>query len=249
MNAEWIMVVITGIYVVATIFICWANIRTANVSKEQLKEMQKQYAETNRPLIELEFHYSRRTWYIARFVNHGNMAAQHVKINLDQDFIDSLPGESFRRELNRIKGKECIIGTGQKYELFIGNNDLRGNPNMKPLTGTIEYEAQGQVYKSDLFVDLEHYLTFYSATTEEEETLNSLKGINNELKGIKQTLAADQEELSNALKGIDNDLKILSVDQDNMRKSLQGINRELKGIDQSISATAQKGRRVATKVR
>lgn len=138
MDPQWVMVIITGIYVIATIFICWANFKSANASKEQLKEMQKQYAETNRPLIELEFHYSRRTWYIARFVNHGNMTAQRVKISLEQAFIDSLPEESFRNELERIKGKECIIGVGQHYDLFIGSNKLRGNPNMTQLTGTYQ---------------------------------------------------------------------------------------------------------------
>ena len=57
MTAEWVMVIITGVYVIATIFICWANIKAANASKEQLREMQRQFAETNKPNIELEFHY------------------------------------------------------------------------------------------------------------------------------------------------------------------------------------------------
>ena len=188
MNSEWIMVIITGIYVIATIIICWANIKSANASKEQLEEMQKQYAETNRPLIELEFQYNRRTWYIVRFVNHGNLTAQRVKISLDQAFIDSVPEESFRNELERIKGKECIIGVGQHYDLFIGGNKLRGNPNMTPLTGTIKYEAQGKEYESDLFVDLEHYMTFFSATSAEEDLLKSMNKISDQLKGIRQTL-------------------------------------------------------------
>ena len=182
------MVIITGIYVIATIIICWANIKSANASKEQLEEMQKQYAETNRPLIELEFQYNRRTWYIVRFVNHGNLTAQRVRISLDQAFIDSVPEESFRNELERIKGKECIIGVGQHYDLFIGGNKLRGNPNMTPLTGTIKYEAQGKEYESDLFVDLEHYMTFFSATTDEEDLLKSMNKISDQLKGIRQTL-------------------------------------------------------------
>ena len=113
MTAEWVMVIITGIYVIATIFLCLANIKAANASKEQLREMQKQFAETNRPVVELEFHYSRRTWYIARFINRGNLTAQHVKINLDQEFVDSIPEESIKRELERIKGKECIIWSGR----------------------------------------------------------------------------------------------------------------------------------------
>ena len=188
------MVIITGIYVIATIIICWANIKSANASKEQLEEMQKQYAETNRPLIELEFQYNRRTWYIVRFVNHGNLTAQRVKISLDQAFIDSVPEESFRNELERIKGKECIIGVGQHYDLFIGGNKLRGNPNMTPLTGTIKYEAQGKEYESDLFVDLEHYMTFFSATTDEEDLLKSMSKISDQLKGIRQTLEMQKRD-------------------------------------------------------
>lgn len=191
MTADWAMVVITGIYVVATIFICRANIKAANASKEQLQEMQRQFAETNRPIIEIEFHYIRRTWYIARFTNQGSLTAQRVKIDLDQQFIDSLPEEPMRKELNRIKGKECIIGAGQHYDLYIGSNQLRGNSNMKPLTGAIEYKAQGKTYQSDLFVDLEHYMTFFSSTTDEEDLLKTVKKIGDELKNIKQVLSIE----------------------------------------------------------
>lgn len=189
MTADWVMVIITGIYVIATIFICWANMKTAKVSKEQLEEAQRQFEETNRPVIELELHYIRRTWYIARFTNQGKLTAQHVKINLEQKFVNSLPEEVVRRELEKIKGKECIIGAGQHYDLYIGSNQLRESPNTKPLTGTIEYEAQGKTYQSDLFVDMEHYMTFFSSTTEEEDSLKSMKKIGDELNGIKKALS------------------------------------------------------------
>ena len=59
---------------------------------------------------------------------------------------------------------------------------------MTPLTGTIKYEAQGKEYESDLFVDLEHYMTFFSATTDEEDLLKSMNKISDQLKGIRQTL-------------------------------------------------------------
>ena len=188
MTADWAMVIITGIYVVATIFICWANIKTAKASKEQLKEMQRQFAEANRAEIEVEFHYLRRTWYVVRFVNRGEKTAQHVKISVAQSFIDSLPEESFQKELERLKGRQCIIGSGQYYDLFVGSNKLRSNPQMQPFTGTVEYKSQGTSYQSDLFVDLEHYMTFFSSTTDEEDLLRSVKRISEELKGIKQAL-------------------------------------------------------------
>lgn len=188
MSADWAMVIITAVYVVATIFICWANIKSAKASKAQLQEMQKQYAEENRPIIEVEFHHIKRTWYVVRFVNYGNKTAYHVKIHLEQDFIDSLPEENFRKELERIKDKECIIGVGQYYDLFIGSNKLRKNSNWKPLSGNIEYKSFGNIYKSDIFVDLEHYMTFFSFNTEEEELLKSINKINKELNGIKKSL-------------------------------------------------------------
>lgn len=188
MNADWAMVIVTGIYVVATIFICWANIKSAKASKEQLCEMQRQYAEVNRPIIEVEFHYIQKTWYVVRFVNHGNKTAQHVKIHLESAFIDSLPEQSIRKELERIKETECIIGVGQHYDLFIGSNKLRGNPNMKPIMGVIEYKSQDTDFQNDIFVDLEHYMVFYSSTTDEEKLLTTLKTISTELSNIKRAL-------------------------------------------------------------
>ena len=186
MNSEWVMVIITAVYVIATCFICWANYQSANASRTQLKEMQRQYEESNRPFIELEFNYCRRTWYVARFVNRGNRTAQHVKIHLDQGFVDSLSEETFKQELECIKDKECIIGAGQSYELFIGSNSLRDNSNIQPLIGTIEYVAQGRTYTSDLFIDIKQYMTFFSATSSEEDLLKSANAIGNELKEIRK---------------------------------------------------------------
>ena len=58
MDPNWIMVIITGVYVVATIFICIANFKSANASKKQLKESKKQFEESQRlecmPFLQLE---------------------------------------------------------------------------------------------------------------------------------------------------------------------------------------------------
>lgn len=194
MNADWAMVIITSVYVVATIFICWANIKSAHASQAQLLEMQRQYAEANRPMIEVEFHYLQRTWYVVRFVNHGSKTAQHVKIHLTQEFIASLPEIQIRTLLEQIEGRECIIGAGQHYDIYIGSNELRGNPNMKPLTGSVEYQSEGNHYESDIYVDLEHYITFFSSTTEEEKFLKTVQDIEKELKGIKEVLNLPHSE-------------------------------------------------------
>ena len=93
---DWLMVGITAVYVIATILICWANLQSAKAAKAQLEEMKKQFEEENRPNIEAELLYERRMWFVVRFVNHGRKTAKHVKIELEEEFIDSLPEEQIK---------------------------------------------------------------------------------------------------------------------------------------------------------
>lgn len=187
--ADWLMVIITFVYVIATIFICWANIKSAKASKEELDEMKRQYAEENRPHIEVEFCYERRTWYIVRFINHGKLTAQHVKIVLDEDFISSLPEQEFKDILLKQREKECIIGVGQHYDLYIASNKLRGNPNMKPVTGKLIYQDKSSRYECDIYIDLENYATFFSSTSD-DSMVRELKNIRKEIEGLKGAVVA-----------------------------------------------------------
>ena len=184
MSAEWAMVIITAVYVAATILICYYNYQSAKASKEQLSEMKKQYNEENRPNIEVEFIYERRSWYGLRFINHGKRTAQHVHIQFDQKFIDSLPEESFRLLLTKQKDKKCIIGVGQHYDLFIGGSKLLRCPNMIPVTGVITYQSNGKIYSSDISVDLENYMTFFSVNNDHDDLIKELKEVTRELNRI-----------------------------------------------------------------
>lgn len=186
---DWLMVIITLVYVIATIFICRANIKSAQASKEELAEIKRQYAEENRPHIEVEFCYERRTWYIVRFINHGKLTAQHVKIVLDEDFISSLPEQGFKDILLKQREKECIIGVGQHYDLYIASNELRGNPNMKPVTGKLSYQDESSKYESDIYIDLENYATFFSSTSD-DPLVKELKNIKKEIEGLKSAIVA-----------------------------------------------------------
>lgn len=179
-----IMVIITCLYVMATFEICRANIKSAEENRKQLEEIKRQFAEENRPIIEMELCYERRTWYILRFVNVGRRSAQHVKIRLDQSFIDNLPGEAFRTSLNKTKDKECIIGVEKHYDLYIGSNELLGHVSGNPVSGTITYESDGNCYSEDIFLDLEQYMTFFSSNTDEEEFLKTIKEIELDLKAL-----------------------------------------------------------------
>jgi hypothetical protein len=72
---DWIMVIITGVYVFATIFICVFNYRSAKATREQVAEAKRQFEEINRAYITYEFLYEKRSFYGIRFTNHGKRVA------------------------------------------------------------------------------------------------------------------------------------------------------------------------------
>lgn len=48
---DWIMIAITAVYVIATIFICIFNYRSAKATREQLAESKRQFEENNRAFV------------------------------------------------------------------------------------------------------------------------------------------------------------------------------------------------------
>ena len=54
---DWAMVVLTAIYVLATILICYYNYGATKASRDQAAEMRRQYEEDNRPYITVELIY------------------------------------------------------------------------------------------------------------------------------------------------------------------------------------------------
>ena len=61
---DWLMFGITAIYVIATIFICRANISAASASREQIAESQRQFEESKRlecmPFLQMELSNEKR---------------------------------------------------------------------------------------------------------------------------------------------------------------------------------------------
>lgn len=198
MTPEEAMVVLTGIYVLATIFICLFNYGSAKASKDQLAEMRRQFDEENRPYITVELIYERRAFYGLRFSNHGKRVANHVRIELDQAFLDSVTEPSFKKSLDKTKGKECIIGIGQHYDLFFGSNEFRKSNNKVALSGKVVYNDGKLTYTEPFSVDFDSYATIYSVNTDADDMLKEMKSQTRELKGIKDAL----KELNTTLKTI-----------------------------------------------
>jgi hypothetical protein len=130
-----------------------------------------------------------------RFTNHGRRIANHVHIDLKQDFLNCLES-TFKAQLEKQKGKECIIGIGQHYDLPIGSNEFRNNPNKALLSCHISYTDEHKSYCEGLDIDFDMYATFFSSKSDTELFLEEMKEQTKELQKIstevKQVCSAEK---------------------------------------------------------
>lgn len=188
MTAEWAMVWITLIYVIATIFICFANLRSAKATREQLAESKRQYDEENRAFITYSFIYERKAFYGLRFTNNGKRVAKHIRVNFKQEFIDSLHNDNFKNGIIRSKDKECLLGIGQSFDIYLGGNAFSENANKLPIEGTISYSDENGSYEHDFYIDFNNYPSIFTVDTDAEEIREEIKRQTTELKQIRMEL-------------------------------------------------------------
>lgn len=193
MITDWLMVIITAVYVIATIFICWANIKSARATRDQLAEAKRQYEEEHRPYISYQFIFENRTWYGMRFTNHGRREATHVQIRFSRDFLDSISNASFSKCLSTLQDKEFTLGIGQSYDVFFGADEFRKNPCKEPIEGEIVYWDEKIAYYNKFDIDFEKYATFYSVNSSTDNFHNDMKELAKELKNIAQILNNQQK--------------------------------------------------------
>ena len=184
MITDWLMVIITAIYVIATIFICGANMKSAKAAREQTEEMKKQFSAINRPNVSAEIIYLKRAFWVLRLNNYGNQVSYNTKIILDEDFVNSVE-DRCKDPLIELKNKVCTIGVNQHYDIFIGTNEYRDLPNKKNIKGTIiSHDISGKEYSDNFEIEIENYVTFYSTTSESEDLTKQVKQHNEYLKSI-----------------------------------------------------------------
>lgn len=198
---DWLMVGITIVYVVATIFICVANIKSASATREQVAEAKRQFDEENRAYITYSFIFEKRAFYGVRFTNHGKRVAKDVQIHLKQEFIDSLNEANFASSLNALNKKRSILGVEQSFDIFVGTSRFRENQHKLPIEGEIVYIDDNGEYREPFYIDFGNYPTIFSVNGIDEDIREEIRKQTMELAKIQKTLYY----LSEAIKKEQND--------------------------------------------
>lgn len=182
MTAEWAMVWITAVYVVATCAICWANIRSAKATREQLAESKRQYKDMNRPYVTCEYILTNRTFCGIRLCNHGNQLARNLRIKINSEFLDSLAGSEFGNFRKINNSLYTIVGIGQSFDFYFAA--VSNKPTKVPLIASISYESSKDKFGEAFEIDLSKQLPLESVTSDVERYMQLLKEQNQILKNI-----------------------------------------------------------------
>ena len=94
---DWIMIAITAVYVIATIFICIFNYRSAKATREQLAESKRQFEENNRAFVTVTFETIRGSLLVLNIHNHGHLSAGNTVYAADGKSQQAQASGVFRR--------------------------------------------------------------------------------------------------------------------------------------------------------
>lgn len=172
MITDWLMVIITTIYVIATIFICIYNGKSASAAKEQaevarkqIDEMIKQYKEINRPYVTIRFDIIRSGLLCFVVENEGPLPAHNVRIKINQKFIDNIKDVSDRKTLEELNEATIYLASKQKMTIFLGGQLSFSDISKEIAKIDIMYDG----YNESTEIDINQYrfLLVYNSSVED----------------------------------------------------------------------------------
>ena len=198
-NSGFIMAVLTFVYVIATILICYFNYKSAKATYDQTKESYKQFIENSRAhvvpkIIELE-----GEMLCISFQNIGNDIAEEVIIKVNESWLKKLESTAtFPETANKlrvIKKKKLFLTVDQQicYGLCISGNGyddfkILGESTLKV---DISYKTLGNYYEEHYEMPLDGYNFLVNSSDYVRLTkkqIQEMKNANEELKKISKAL-------------------------------------------------------------
>ncbi|SDB56552.1 hypothetical protein SAMN02910317_02947 [Ruminococcaceae bacterium FB2012] len=212
--ADWFMVIITAIYVIATIVICVFNGRSAKAAKEQTKtakqqieEMIRQYNESNRPYVSVRFEMIRSGLLCLVIENVGSIPAKDVRIMFNKDFLNNLDVIDRQPLLKEVSEASLFLSSHQKLYVCIGGQSKFNEIAKVVAKIDISYNDK---YKEHTEIDLSQYRNMLMYTSELEDISHHLKKLQENQKSY----------YANHLKKLDNDrpVSVLVHSNDSSKK-------------------------------
>ena len=118
-NQGFVMVVLTAVYVIATIAICLFNYKSAQATREQVAESARQFEETNRAFVTVYADFIRNGLFVLCVSNSGNKPAKEINVNIGEEYFKNIKQE-FLPNVEKFVKSNFMLGLEQKFYLTLG---------------------------------------------------------------------------------------------------------------------------------
>ncbi|MGN1132663.1 MAG: hypothetical protein ACI4RL_07115 [Ruminococcus sp.] len=169
---DWLMVIITAIYVVATIFICVFNGKSAkaaneqsDIARKQMQQMIEQYNSVNRPIVSIRFDIVRSGLLCFIIENEGPLPARNTKIRINSEFIANVENEVDGNRLSELCNASFYLASHQKITVLLGGQRIFNEIAKEKAKIDISYDG----YDEHTEIDINQYrfLIVYDSSIED----------------------------------------------------------------------------------
>ena len=191
-NKDEIMIAITAVYVIATIFICIFNYRSAKATREQLAESKRQFEENNRAFVTVTFETIRGSLLVLNIHNHGHQVANNVSVKINPEFIANVPDKEY---LVKLCESSFTLGVDKSWFVCFGGTPELGKISNIPLKITICYSDIFSTYSESTTIDLKQYLWSIIYDSPTEDTYQEMKKMTKSIQSMDKSIQKLQKRM------------------------------------------------------
>lgn len=107
-TTDWLMVIITAVYVIVTILICIFNAKSTKAAYKQVEEIKEQYAEDNKPVLAV-YPFMKDKQLCFEIKNIGSRKALEVNVDFPKDNILTDLKKNWDRFDLKLKNKDIEL--------------------------------------------------------------------------------------------------------------------------------------------
>lgn len=156
-NQGFAMVLLTIVYVLATIAICIFNYKSAKATTEQTKELKRQFDEQNRAFLTVTMQKLKNSLITLCVENHGNKIAKNVNIKINEEFVKILQDDLAQSNIKNLLSSNFMVGVGQKWYTFLEVSAKMQYLAKEVMKVTILYEDDKNSYEELTNIDFGQY--------------------------------------------------------------------------------------------
>lgn len=184
-SADWVAAIATAAYVIFTMFILWANLKTNKLTQQQVEAYNKQLSEEHRPIVTLSL-VADGSLALLRIRNEGNRIAEFVTISHDQPVTyEGKQSVHFVENLERMCASTLTLASQTQWDLTVGVTWDLDSIRPSEVNFKINYSCDGIPYESITTI---RFNSFGWARSYRDDPVKELEKIKDEIKGCKTEL-------------------------------------------------------------